>query len=87
MNYKPHRWHYDQLNGWWAHCSCGFSSSALFLRRSMEKHVREATSQDLREAQIRRLTGDTFSEPAYFDVDAEPLRRVRFRAVLDDTDW
>lgn len=53
--YEPHRWHFDQLNGWWAHCSCGFSSSAFFLRRAMEKHVRQATEQDLREAAINSL--------------------------------
>lgn len=52
--YQPHRWHYDQLNGWWAHCSCGFSSGAFFLRRAMEKHVREATERDYLEAQIER---------------------------------
>lgn len=31
--------------------------------------------------------GDTYSEPAYFDFDETPVRRVAFRAVEDDTDW
>ncbi|OBK65865.1 hypothetical protein A5653_02855 [Mycobacterium colombiense] len=31
--------------------------------------------------------GDTFSEPAYFDIDSGALRRVTFRSVEDDTDW
>lgn len=35
----------------------------------------------------RRAKGDTFSEPAYFDIDSGPLRRVTFRVVEDDTDW
>jgi hypothetical protein len=56
--YKPHRWYYDQTNGFWAHCNCGYSSSSVadfLLRRRMDRHVREATERDLLAAQIRAL--------------------------------
>lgn len=58
--YKPHRWKYSQVNGFWAHCNCGFSSSSVsdyLLRRRMDKHVREMTEQDYLIAQIQRDDG------------------------------
>jgi hypothetical protein len=59
--YKPHKWHYDQTNGFWAHCNCGFSASSIsdfLLRRRMDRHVLKATQRDLLLAQIERtLTG------------------------------
>ncbi|OKH65663.1 hypothetical protein EB72_06475 [Mycobacterium sp. SWH-M1] len=38
-------------------------------------------------AGTRCAKGDTYSQPAYFSVDNDEVRRVTFRAAEDDADW
>ena len=56
MSTETHTWRYSQVNGFWAHCSCGYSASSIsdwLLRRRMNRHAREALELQL----LRRSVG------------------------------
>lgn len=56
--YLPHRWQPSSVNGFWAHCNCGYSASSIssrLLARRMDRHVREATEVDLMAARVAQI--------------------------------
>lgn len=57
-DYKPHRWEFDRLNSFWAHCNCGYSGFGFLpgaTERKMNRHVRRETENDYRAAQIENM--------------------------------